>query len=434
MTPGDGYLYFERQIAFGDQPRSCGLDLAEHQRNVGLPPGVWVGRAAALLGLQGEVTERQMLALFGEGLHPLADDITADLIRTGASVKQALKAIRLGTSYYGFGKNPTELARRIEARATAIEKQRGGPVTHIEYRRIRRVEGMKAFRERYGWGPKGIRELDRFVRQHTAATRQPMAGWHCVAQAPPSIGQLWALGDETVRAVVERCHDEAVVATLRWIENHGLATRSGHNGIAQHDVTTGLIGVRFRHFDSRAGDPGLHDHILVANKVQNPQGKWRAIDGRHLLAHIVSASEVYNAEVVHRVCAALGLAAVERTRPDGRRPVMEIAGVGEDLIDAASSRSHAIRRRLLELTDAHRTEHGKEPSRATRVKLASQATLETRPTKKEVRPLSELRARWRERAIDTFGPEAVDDLLANARAAARQLEASRAWRAQPWRP
>ncbi|MFC5641435.1 MobF family relaxase [Kitasatospora cinereorecta] len=421
MTAVAGYLYFERQITSGDQPRPSGCELTEYQRDAGLPPGVWVGRAAALLGVRGEVSERQMMALFGEGLHPLADDMTFDLLRAGAGVEQALNAVRLGARYYRLDTSPTDLARRIEALVSAVEKQRGEPVTHIEHRRFRRAEGLKAFRTAYGRGPKNLGELDLFIQRLTAPARQPIMAWHYVAQAPPSIGLLWALGDETVRVVVEQCHDEAVAVTLRWIEEHALATRSGRNGIAQHDVTTGLIGVRFRHFDSRAGDPGLHDHILVANKVQNPQGAWRAIDGRLLLAQTVSASEVYNAEVVHRVCAALGLVAVERTGPDGRRPIMEIAGIGEDLIDTVSSRSHAIRRRLPQLTDVYRAEHGTEPSPATRVKLASRATLETRP-EKEVRPLSELRAHWRERAVDAFGPEVVDNLLANARAAARRLE------------
>ncbi|PBC66291.1 conjugative relaxase-like TrwC/TraI family protein [Streptomyces sp. TLI_235] len=423
MTPGGGYLYFERQIASGDQPRPRGPELADYHQDAGLPPGVWVGRAAALLGVHGAVTEAQMLALFGEGLHPLADDMTADLLRAGASVKKTLQAVRLGTSYYGFGQSPTDLARRIEARVTAFEAQHDQPPTESERRLIRAEEGAIAFRTEFGREPSDAKELARFVRRRSAPARQPVAAWHFVAQAPPSIVLLWALGDEATRRAVEQCHDHSVAMTIRWIEDHALATRSGTNGIAQHDVTTGLIGVKFRHFDSRAGDPGLHDHILVANKVQNPQGKWRAIDGRHLLAQTVTASEVYNAEMMHRTCTALGLRAEERPTPGGRRPVMEIAGISDDMVEVVTRRSHAIRDRLEQLTDTHRAEHGKEPGQATRIKLAKRATLETRPAKKQVLPLADLRSQWRERAIDTFGQEAVDGLLASARSAARRLAA-----------
>ena len=41
----------------------------------------------------------------------------------------------------------------------------------------------------------------------------------------------------------------------------------GADGIAQVD-TTGLIAAAFDHRDSRAGDPNLHTHVAVSNKVQ----------------------------------------------------------------------------------------------------------------------------------------------------------------------
>jgi hypothetical protein len=54
------------------------------------------------------------------------------------------------------------------------------------------------------------------------------------------------------------------------------------NGVRQVDVT-GLVATAFTHRDSRAGDPDLHTHVAVANKVQTTlSGKWLAIDGRVL--------------------------------------------------------------------------------------------------------------------------------------------------------
>ena len=60
----------------------------------------------------------------------------------------------------------------------------------------------------------------------------------------------------------------------------------------------GLIIAAFEHRDSRAGDPNLHTHITVSNKVcaVGPDGipRWLALDGAALYRAIVAASEVYN--------------------------------------------------------------------------------------------------------------------------------------------
>ncbi len=45
------------------------------------------------------------------------------------------------------------------------------------------------------------------------------------------------------------------------------------------------------HRDSRAGDPDLHTHVAVANKVQTVDGRWLSIDGRVLFKANVAASE-----------------------------------------------------------------------------------------------------------------------------------------------
>jgi hypothetical protein len=64
-------------------------------------------------------------------------------------------------------------------------------------------------------------------------------------------------------------------------------------GIRQVNVT-GLVATAFTHRDSRAGDPDLHTHVAVANKVQTLDGRWLSIDGRVLFKAKVAASETYN--------------------------------------------------------------------------------------------------------------------------------------------
>ena len=64
----------------------------------------------------------------------------------------------------------------------------------------------------------------------------------------------------------------------------------GTQGVRQVEVR-GLVAAAFTHRDSRAGDPDLHTHVAVANKVQTLDGRWLSIDGRVLFKATVAASE-----------------------------------------------------------------------------------------------------------------------------------------------
>ena len=91
--------------------------------------------------------------------------------------------------------------------------------------------------------------------------------------------------------MIERAHQTAVKDALAFIEKHALFTRTGPQGIRQ---ARGLVAAAFTHRDSRAGDPDLHTHVAVANKVQTLDGRWLSIDGRVLFKANVAASETYN--------------------------------------------------------------------------------------------------------------------------------------------
>jgi conjugative relaxase-like TrwC/TraI family protein len=105
-----------------------------------------------------------------------------------------------------------------------------------------------------------------------------------------SVSTLWAVADRAIAAVIERAHQAAVNDALSFIEQQALFTRTGPQGIRQVNVT-GLVATAFTHRDSRAGDPDLHTHVAVANKVQALDGRWLSIDGRVLFKANVAASE-----------------------------------------------------------------------------------------------------------------------------------------------
>jgi conjugative relaxase-like TrwC/TraI family protein len=105
-----------------------------------------------------------------------------------------------------------------------------------------------------------------------------------------SVSALWAVADMATAAVIEQAHRAAVGDALRFIGRHAFYTRSGSNGVRQVNVR-GMVAAAFTHRDGRAGDPDLHTHVAVANKVQTLDGRWLSIDGRILFKSAVAASE-----------------------------------------------------------------------------------------------------------------------------------------------
>ena len=101
-------------------------------------------------------------------------------------------------------------------------------------------------------------------------------------------------------------------------------SRTGAGGVRQVDVH-GLVGTAFTHRDSRAGDPDLHTHVAVANKVQTLDGRWLSIDGRILFKATVAASETYNTALEHHLTDTLGVRFARPPRPGGG----EAAGPGD---------------------------------------------------------------------------------------------------------
>jgi hypothetical protein len=53
-------------------------------------------------------------------------------------------------------------------------------------------------------------------------------------------------------------------------------------------VRPGAAGGRVDHRTSREGDPLVHTYLVVANRVQGPDGRWTALDGRDLCAPVRS--------------------------------------------------------------------------------------------------------------------------------------------------
>jgi conjugative relaxase-like TrwC/TraI family protein len=420
LSAGDGYAYYTSETATGDAKREQGRELGDYYTADGNPPGVWFGSGLAALGVSGTVTEEQMKALYGEGLHPNAEQIITDAQAAGKSVEEATEAAKLGSSYYAYGTGGSNLSAAIEEGYARFQRTEHREPDVNERRTIRVREGAQAFRQAKGRQPADKEELGRYITAATRPTRQAVAGFDLVFSPAKSVSTLWALGDNDTRKAIEQAQDAAIADTVAYLEREAIATRAGKNGVAQIDVDGGIVATKFRHYDSRNGDPQLHDHLVIANKVKGSDGKWRTIDSKLLHRQGVAASEFYNARVMERVSEALGVVTELREVTAGKRPVVEIAGVDDRLTKGFSTRSTEIRKTLRALEKDYRRDHGRQPDQAARIKLAQQATLETRPAKEHARSLASLRETWQARAAEVIGARGIADMFSAVRAAAER--------------
>lgn len=102
--------------------------------------------------------------------------------------------------------------------------------------------------------------------------RQGVAGFDLTFSPPKSVSALWALAGPDLQSRIHAAHRQALEETLEWVEANVIQSRAGHGGVA-HVAVNGVIASAFDHWDSRAGDPQLHTHLVIANRVQ------RASDG-----------------------------------------------------------------------------------------------------------------------------------------------------------
>ncbi|MCB2176358.1 MAG: relaxase domain-containing protein [Actinomycetales bacterium] len=437
LTAGSGYDYLTRQVAAQDVTEKGHTSLASYYSAKGEEPGQWLG--SGLAGIDGlssgdEVTADQMRNLFGAGRHPLAEQLRLAAAFDGQDEHQQDLASRLGTPFKVHARDVSEfrleVARRVEAFNTAQGQHPEAAVQLAERARIRTEVGVELFRREFGRDPADARELAATIAKHSRPRTNAVAGFDLTVSPVKSVSTLWAVADRPTAAAIERAHDAAVGDALAFLESTALFTREGTNGVRQVE-TRGLVAVAFTHRDSRAGDPDLHTHVAVANKVQTRRdGRWLAIDGRVLFAANVAASETYNTSLERHLTDALGVRFEARPEADSRkRPVREITGVDPALAQRWSSRRATIDERRAELARLFQATHSRPPTPVESIQLAQQATLETREAKHEPRSLAEQRQAWAAEARETLGGDAavramVDRALRSATAPARQVDAA----------
>ena len=186
------------------------------------------------------------------------------------------------------------------------------------------------------FGPGGAR--DPHLRTRLVETKRP--GVELVVAAHKSVAVLGLIGRaEDMHAILDAEGDATVGFLDEWFAHQG-----GRRGVAQRRTPTGgLLWARTRHVASRAGDPGPHDHVLIANLTEmlDEAGGWKGLDTGGL------RDLVHAATMVGRLAGAakaveLGYAIEADHGPSGKLDHWRIAGIPSEVTDAFSKRSAEI--------------------------------------------------------------------------------------------
>jgi conjugative relaxase-like TrwC/TraI family protein len=223
---------------------------------------------------------------------------------------------------------------------------------------------------------------------------KPVSGYDLVFSCPKSVSLVHALtDDEQVRREVSEAHEASWQAALGYLEREACIVRRGKGGVVR-EHGEGFVAGAFRHRTSRAQDPHLHTHVVVANMTRTEDGEWRALDGEAILkTYRLAAGYLYEAHLRHELSMRLG---VEWTEPV--KGMGEIQGVPAEALRAFSTR----RQSLVE----HMEALGTAGFAASRV-----AALVTRETKEQV-DLPRLRVDWKARAAEHgLGRRELDALV-----------------------
>lgn len=244
-----------------------------------------------------------------------------------------------------------------------------------------------------GYSPDGSEPL---VRNARSVTRR--SAWDMTWSAPKSVSAFWSQAGAVVRKEVESALYAAVGEGIRYLENLGVVSRRGENGVLRE--TANLIFAAFPHTTSRSQEPQLHVHALLLNIGVRADGSTGTLEPRPLFRHQHTAGALFRAELAAQLERRLGLRAVREGR------TFELVGVDRALMAAFSTRRAEVLAAL--------EEGGGQGARA-----AELAVFATRTRKVHV-PRERLFERWHAlgRVHQWSGPEV--ELLLQARFPARE--------------
>lgn len=210
-----------------------------------------------------------------------------------------------------------------------------------------------------------------------------VAGYDLTFSAPKSVSVLHLLAPGELATAAGTAHQAAVTEAAEYLGRAGVGVRRVHGGRVDFLPSTGAVAGQFLHRTSRALDPHLHTHLVVANVAQGVDGTWSAVDSRRLFGHLGAAQAVYHAR--------LRLELSERAGVSWKVPsngLGDVVGVDRRLCRLFSQRTAAM--------DEFRYGRGRGSVSGPGSDRAFHAT---RPGKDRTVTVDALLAEWRRRAV-----------------------------------
>ncbi|WP_233080043.1 MobF family relaxase [Rheinheimera soli] len=179
-----------------------------------------------------------------------------------------------------------------------------------------------------GYSPCGKTALCQNAGQHRTS------GFDLTFNAPKSVSLLWAVADEKLRHDIQAAQYYAVRQAISFIEEYAAFTRRGEAGVEREKVE-GLVVALFEHSTSRALDPHLHTHAVVANLAPRSDGSWGTLELRTIMLWQKAAGMAYNLSLAESI-RTLGF----QTEADGGS--FHISCISKSICDHFSKRSKQI--------------------------------------------------------------------------------------------
>ena len=337
-------------LTSGQHAAGCAGAMAYYTAS-GEPPGQWAGKGAARLGLTGQVDPAVIARLYQHNIGPGGEVlVTRRQSRAAEEREETAVAAYLAARPYA---SATELAKIRAA-------ERGTDPRQVPY---------------FDMTVNVVKSVSVLHASYRVAARQA-----CERGDQGQAAALDARADEIEAALLDSARE-----AVGWLERHATYTRTGHHSARTGEWRDGdgLVASVFLHHLSRDGDPHLHVHLAIWNRVRRADGadeKWRTLDSRSLHHQRLGVAPVTDRLVETRL-SALGYAMVPRGDGNGA----EVGGVSQDVLDLFSSRSRALAPELTALIGQYQKAHGRPPSKRTIWLLGQQAAQNTRRTKAEAR-------------------------------------------------
>ena len=214
-----------------------------------------------------------------------------------------------------------------------------------------------------------------------------IGGFDLTLSCPKDVSIAALLGPEEYRKLILDTFSDVAMETIDALELHAW-TRQGSGGSIKA-FTGELGGIAYIHTDSRAQDPNLHMHVIVAN-MQYVDGKWLTLDARPLYSMVKAHGMLFQAKLRAELARRLGVAFDDQTS-DGQATVR---GFPPELRELFSKRRSQVLTESQRRQDKYAGESGRELTGKAVTKVNAQAVLTTRAQKSDPVDLDVRQKAW----------------------------------------